>query len=228
MCQNHFTQLEFELAMDNSINFSLQHPFTFTIAGPTMSGKTFYVLDFLRRRDEIISEKIEKVVYVYTEAQAIFDNYAKEDPQIVFTTNIEDVDSLVVPKSLIIFDDKLLDFNDAKENKVIADWFIKGAHHRDCSVILILQNAYDKALRLCNINSVYLAFFNQIRDKSTIFNIAKQYCPGNTKFLLDAYNRATSRPYRYLFFDFHQTQNNLYRVRSNTFPDEDCEIYVPK
>jgi hypothetical protein len=214
--------------MNNSeLDFTITHPATFIFAGPTLSGKTVCVLNFLRRRNEIISKRIEKVVYVYTESQQLFEDYSKEDPDIVFTKDIKELDNLVIPNSLIVFDDKLLDFNSTDENKIIADWFIKKAHHKSCSVILILQNAFDRTLRLCSINAVYLAFFNQIRDKSTVVNIARQFCPGQTKYLLDAYEKATSKPYKYLFFDFSQLQNNLFRVRNNIFPDEDCEIYVP-
>ena len=91
-----------------------------------------------------------------------------------------------------------------------------------------LQNAFPAKLRTVNINSMYLIFFNQIRDRSTIVNIAKQFCPGQTKYLLDAYKKCVSVKFRPLVLDFHQFSNDKFRVRSSLFPSEDCEIYLPE
>jgi hypothetical protein len=129
-------------------------------------------------------------------------------------------------KTLIVFDDKIMDFV-GKENEEIVEWFVKGAHHRGCSVIVLLQNAFAKNMRTVSINSFYHAHFNNPRDRSTIMSLGKQTFPGKPKFLCDAYEKAVVKPFGYLFLDFHQLTNDSFRVRSTVFPTQDCLVFVP-
>lgn len=73
-----------------------------------------------------------------------------------------------------------------------------------------------------------MAFFNQIRDRSTIVNIAKQFCPGQAKFLIEAYKQCVRVKFRPLILDFHQLSQDKFRVRSSFFPSPECEIYLPQ
>ena len=196
-----------------------------------MGGKTTFVLDLIRRRREIISEEMEQVIYLYTEHQSKFDEFKKENPEVEFTTDMDWIDDEIVTdekKTLIIFDDKMIDFS-GKENDEICKWFTMKCHHRNTSVILLLQNAYAANLRTVSINSMYLAYMNNPRDKTSVYSLGRQIYPGRPAFLPICYDRAVSRrPFGYLFFDFHQLTNNKYRVRSSLYPTPDCEIYVPK
>ena len=66
-----------------------------------------------------------------------------------------------------------------------------------------------------------MILFNNPRDRSAVSHLAKQVYPGNVHRLNDAYATATGeRSYGYLLLDFHQQQNNLVRLRSHIFPDE--------
>ena len=181
------------------------------------------MLELIRRRDEVFSEKIKNVIYVYSEYQKPFDDVK----DVLFTNSLEEMEKSAKPKSLIIFDDLQSDFI-GKQNTVISDWFTKLSHHRDISVLLILQNAFEKKLRTVAINTQYLFFFNLIRDQSTIVQIAKQFCPGKSKYLLDAYKRATSKRFGYLMFNFHPLGDSVFRVRSCLYPTPDCELYTPE
>jgi len=211
--------------MDNNITFKLQWPFTMICCGPTMSGKTSFILELISNRKKIITQDIDRIVYVYTEYQEVFRKL--QDDSVIFTNDSDSVDQLVEGKNcLIIYDDKMLDLS-GKENKSIVEWFIKKAHHRNCSVIVLLQNAFAENFRTCSINCMYMVLFDQPRDRSVIVNIGKQFCPGKPKFLVEAYERATAKPFGYLFFDFSPSANKKFRVRSSLYPSEDCELYVP-
>ena len=212
-------------AVDNRLLFSFRHPFTAIIVGPTMSGKTQITLELIARRREIISEEFDGIYYVYTEYQSIFDQFKKKHPEVTFTSRMEDLDS-IKGKGLIIFDDKMVEFM-GEENAAITKWFIRGAHHKGCSIIMLMQNAFAKNMRTCAINSIYSIYLNNPRDKSTIVNLGKQIYPGRPRFLAEAYEDAVSRPYGYLLLNFHQQTNNLYRVRSSIYPTPDCKVYVP-
>jgi len=214
----------------NQVLFALRHPFTFSVVGPTFSGKTNLVLELIERRREIINQPIDRIIYIYTEDQEIFHEFKQKHPIMEFTTDMSILDDITYTnqlKCLLIFDDKLLDFC-GKENEDIIYWFTMGAHHRNCSVILLLQTAFAKSLRTVAINSMYLLLLNNSRDKSTIWSLGKQIYPHRGKFLPEAYERAVSKPFGYLFFVFHVLDNNKYRVRSSIYPTPDCEIYVPR
>jgi len=66
-----------EECKDNRINFKLIHPFTLCVIGPTQAGKSRLVLEIIERANEIISETIDKIIYVYTEDQPLFHQFKK-------------------------------------------------------------------------------------------------------------------------------------------------------
>ena len=76
-------------------------------------------------------------------------------------------------------------------------------------------------LRTLSMNSQYMILFNNPRDKSAISQLAKQVFPENGHLLNEAYRMATKEKlYGYILLDFHYPQNDLVRLRSNIFPDE--------
>ena len=64
----NFVCLKMNLASDEMI-FSLVHPFTLFFVGPSKVGKSTEILQLIERRDEIISHKLENVIYVYAQDQ---------------------------------------------------------------------------------------------------------------------------------------------------------------
>lgn len=152
-------------------------PSSILFVGSSGSGKTTLVLDMIRNRNKIFAEEIDKVVYVYAEDQESFHQLALEDPKVIFTKNIEDIESLIGSQSILVFDDKLLDFT-GKQNDFITKWFIQKSHHLNVSVWVQIQCLFGKNLRVMSLNCTYLALFNLIRDVSSISRLASQFCPG--------------------------------------------------
>lgn len=58
------------------------------------------------------------------------------------------------------------------------------------------------------------------RDSRAIQVLASQMRPNNSKFVTSAYKDCTKNPYSYLFIDLSQQQNDLFRSRTNIFPDD--------
>lgn len=83
-------------------------------------------------------------------------------------------------------------------------------------------------MRTANINCTYKAFMRFISDKSFITSIGRQFSPGKPDFLRSAYELATRVKYRPLILDFSQSADDRIRVRNSFFPDNDCEIYLPR
>ena len=67
-------------------------------------------------------------------------------------------------RNLIVFDDQMID---ASKDKGIVNLFTRGFHHRNLSVIYIVQNIFNqgKGSRSISLNSHYLVFFKNPRDK---------------------------------------------------------------
>ena len=86
---------------------------------------------------------------------------------------------------------------DASKDKPIVNLFTRGSHHRNLSVIYIVQNLFHqgKGSRSISLNSHYLVFFKNPRDKLQILTLAKQMYPGQTNFFLNQYEEAVKRPF---------------------------------
>ena len=101
---------------------------------------------------------------------------------------------------LVVIDDWMQELrNDQRINNL----FTKGCHHRNLSVIFILQNIFHrgKGLRDMSLNYHYLVMFKSPRDSSQVSHLAKQMFPGHVKYTQEAFQDATKRPYGYLLCD---------------------------
>ena len=85
--------------------------------------------------------------------------------------------------NLIVFDDQMID---ASKDKRIVNLFTSGSHHRNLSMIYIMQDLFHQEKGSCSIslNSHYLVLFKNPRDKLQILTLAKQMYPGQTDFFL--------------------------------------------
>jgi hypothetical protein len=82
-------------------------------------------------------------------------------------------------KHLIILDD-LMDETDQR----VASLFTKKSHHRNISVMYIVQNLLHH--RTINLNAHYMVLFQNLTDVSQIMTLAHQMYPRRTEFFLEA------------------------------------------
>jgi len=131
-------------------------------------------------------------------------------------------------RNLVVIDDLMLGLsNDPR----ITSSFTKGCHHRNLSVIFILQNICHrgKELRDMSLNCHYLVLFKSPpRDSSQINHLAKQMFPGHVKYMQESFQDATSRPYGYLLCDLKPETPTDFRLKTNVFPGETQFAYVRK
>ena len=123
-------------------------------------------------------------------------------------------------RNLIVFDDQMID---ASKDKRIVNLFTRGSHHRNLSVIYIVQNLFHqgKGSRSISLNSHYLVLFKNPRDKLQILTMAKQMYPRQTDFILKQLEEAVKRPFGYLLIDLKTTTQDNCRVRTNVLPSEE-------
>ena len=109
-----------------------------------------------------------------------------------------------------------------KDNRIV-NLFTKGSHHRNLSVIYIVQNLFHqgKGNRNISLNSHYLVLFKNPRDKLQILTLAKQMYPSETVWFITEYEEAVRRPHGYLFVDHRPTTPGRCRLRTNVLPGEE-------
>lgn len=194
--------------------FKLKHPSSCLIVGPSQSGKTFLVREMIRNC--IYDSNIKKIKWCYSHPA----------PWFLEETNFEFIQGL--PSSyeegdLIIIDDLMHQLNEK-----IAELCIATSHHRSISVQILLQNMFPrlKVMRDISLNAHYIILFKNARDVSQVNCLARQLYPGNSKFLTDAYIKATSKPYGYLVIDVHPTTTEDYRLREGLFPSREGYYWI--
>jgi hypothetical protein len=191
----------------------LKHAFTCTEAGPTSSGKTWFVFRLIKHVESMITFPPEKIVYCYGEFQLMF----AENPTVEFQEGLPSVDQ---------FDDLI---NEAYQN--VCNLFTKLSHHRNVSVVFIMQNLFhkNKFVRPMNLNTNYIVMFKNPRDASQVAILARQMYYGKSQFVVEAYEDATKDPHGYLLIDLRPDTDDTYRIRTKIIPDDPRQYaYLPK
>ena len=135
-----------------------KHPFTALIAGPTGSGKTVFVNKMLEYLSEMIDPVPDEIIWCYGEWQPIYETMKG----VRFVEGLPDMEQWGIEdkkRRLVVIDDLMAETDDR-----ITKLFTKGSHHRDISVMYIVQNLFgkNKFLSLCMIflgNVIFLSHF---------------------------------------------------------------------
>jgi len=108
--------------------------------------------------------------------------------------------------------------------------FTKGSHHRNISVLLLIQNSFlqETHFRNVSLNAKYPVLLKNVRDKNQFLYLARQAYPEDNPSLYKAYLDATSQPHSYFILDFAQDTDEKLRFRTHVFRDEyPPVIYAP-
>ena len=107
--------------------------------------------------------------------------------------DIDESDYLdVSQRNLIVLDDLMAH---SGKDKRIADLFTKGSHHRNLSVIYIVQNVFHqgKEMRNISLNAHYIVLFKSPRDRQQISIFARQVNPDRVQEFMKSYE---NRPWQ--------------------------------
>ncbi|KAL3117847.1 hypothetical protein niasHT_001438 [Heterodera trifolii] len=181
-------------------------PSGIVVSGPSSSGKTQLVLRLLAHASEMFDPPPKVIEAVVPHAGPPSEEMLKKLPK----------------PFLIVYDDLMGDI-DAKK---LADLYTKKSHHNNFSVIFLTQNLFDKAMRVPRSNAQYIFLMRAPSDMLSIRNLASQMFPREHGFLMDAYKQACADPYGYLLVTLHANRDNLLRLRTNIFPDDEEKIRV--
>ena len=130
-------------------------------------------------------------------------------------------------RNLLILDDQM---SEESNKKSLANLFKKGSHHRNVTILYLVQNIFDqgRSSRTVRLNSHYTIVFCNRRDHSQIRTMARQILPKNSDWLIDAYANATVRPFGYLVIDNSLQCDPIFRFRTNIFCKELPTVYCDK
>lgn len=206
-----------------------QNPFTFLIAGPTSSGKSSIVFRLIQHRKKLMKENLDGILYCLPIGQKIeIPQNIREDSLVKFLHGLPDFKKFTIGKSYLVILDDLM----SETNADLMNLFTRHSHHRNISVIFLVQNVFfggSKFFRTISLNCHYILCTKNPRDRQQITTLATQLYPENVKFLREAFSDATKKPYQYLLFDLTQTCCDTLRFRANIFPDDIPQniVYIP-
>lgn len=163
-----------------------------------------------------------RIIYSYGEWQPI---YRTLPIHVELREGLSNIPEYSEEPTLLVIDDQM-----DEVDKDVMRLFTKGSHHRNISVIHIVQNLFgkNKDHRTISLNAHYLVVFKNPRDNSQIMHLAKQICPGESNYVKEAFALATREPHGYLLVDLKQTTPDALRLRGHIFPEEEREVYVRK
>ena len=203
------------------------HPFTCLIAGPTKSGKTTWTIKFLENASELIEPPPQQIIFCYNEWQPSY-NQLSSLPHVRLVEGLPDLLELKqtanIPK-LLILDDFMESFGGNKDK--LSTLFTRGAHHWNTSTIHLVQNLFH-GNRTARVNAHYIVLMKNPSDKLQIQALGRQVCPGQQKYVMEAYSDATTPKFGYLLVDLSPTSEDECRFRTCIFPHEIQCVYVPK
>ena len=130
-----------------------KHPFTCIVAGPTLCGKSTFVTRLLRHAAAKIDPPPENITWCYGEWQ---EAYATTDLTHVRIKEGLPTEAMFdsTKKNLIVIDDLM-----TETDKRVTTLFTKKSHHRNTSVLYLVQNLFsnNKEHRTISLNTHYMA-----------------------------------------------------------------------
>ena len=211
--------------------FVFQHPMTMNVCGPTCSGKTTWLKQLLLNADKMFQPRPHNIFWFYKRWQPIYTELRKKLNNIKFIQGIPP--TLKNAKffderfpTLFIFDDLM---RDATRNSDICELYTEGSHHRNLSVICLLQNIYHhgRENRTMSLNTQYLVLFQNPRDQLQVMTLSRQMFPHRSYQFMDQFNRATTKPYGYLVIDLKQNTPDYQRIRTDVFINNNESMSTP-
>ena len=200
------------------------HPFTCIVSGPSGSGKSSLIKSIIN--EDVIMPKPNKILWLYAEDQPLYRTVKNVE---FFHGVPDDLEERfnASHKNLLVLDDLMTKFH---SDERLTRLFSVGSHHRNLSIVFIIHNLFHhgKEMRTLSLNSHYIILFKNPRDKLQITTLARQMYPGESKFLVEAFQDATKPAHGYLLIDLKPTTPEKLRIRTGMLAKESLVVYVNK
>ena len=201
--ENPYNVFKGEHSSRKASPYQFKHPFCMMVAGPSRSGKTYWVAKLLMTKDKRIHPTPDRIVYCYRHWQKLYNTLRMSNPSIRWQQGLPN--SVLVEKledTIVVIDDLM---EAGMSDPTLMSMFTEGSHHRNISVIFIVQNLLHQGRRSrsLNLNTQYLVLYKNPRDMQQIKTIAQQMYPTDWRRFLAYFEAETSRPYGKVIIDLH-------------------------
>ena len=174
----------------------------------------------------------KKIVYAYSKWQPALQEMRENETSILFYEGLSSKEELEEwtkdgEDLLLILDDLVYRVIQSFDYMELFSIYV---HHLKISVIFISQNLFPqgKYSRVISLNCQYLVLFKNPRDNFQIRYLSTQLYPRNTSYFIDAYEKATQKPYSYLLVDLSVSGNRDYALRGDIFSNDLLTVYMKK
>ena len=210
------------------ISLPFQCPISISVSGTTGAGKTTWVFNLLRNKEEMLQPDPKEVLFCYGIWQELFESVATEMKFIRFHEGLPDretIDNLPSGSMIVLDDLSHLLFN----NMDMELLFSQISHHKKLTVCQIKNNIFyqGKHARTINLNTHVYVLMQNPCDVSQIVRLGSQIYPGKGRALLEAYEECMLTT-GYVLLDLSPHSDVKYRIRTNIFPGEDVLAFIPK
>ena len=192
------------------------YPTTICIVGSTQCGKSMFTKKLVENAGSMFTLPPEKILYAYSEHQKMFDEM-QNIPNLTFHEGVPSKQCLEeladdTKHCLVILDDLMSKIVQSEE---ILHLFTISSHHKGISVAYLSQNLYTqgKFAKTIALNSANFVLFRNPNMRQ-ILTFASQILPGQTRFFLDSFTKATKEMYSYLMVDLSTHRSREYMLRS--------------
>ena len=125
--------------------FVFAHPFSMIVAGPSRSGKTFWVIDLLANAHVRIKPTPNIIIYCYAHWQPKYEILKEK------MSNVEWHEGLPTKPFMDDLSNAILVLDDLMaagvNNQSLMSVFTEGSHHKNISVILLMQNIFHQGTK---------------------------------------------------------------------------------
>ena len=139
----------------------------------------------------------------------------------------DDIYDRITPdtKHLLIVDDQM---EEAGSSQTLQNLFTKGSHHRNLTIIYLVQNMYNAGTnqRTVSLNTHYNVVCKNPRDARQFRCLASQMHPSDFYYRIGAFPDDPAKPHGYLALDHHLKTDNGKRVVSNILLWEDLTYSI--
>lgn len=205
-------------------------PFRMTVTGPSQSGKSCFTKNLILSKNLIVGadngrgEPFTEIIWCCRNKNFVPPELKELLENLTIFEGVPDIASAVRPNSLIVIDDLMLE----AFTKEVCELFTVQSHHKNISIILILQNLFtkNKLTRDISLNNQFIVFFKNPRDVTQFSILARQVCGKNYKALENVYKQVCSRPYGYLVIDLCQATPEFLKYKTNIFDNNHFDVFA--
>ena len=192
--------------------FVFEHPFSMIVAGPSRSGKTYWVIDLLANANERIKPTPMKIIYCYSHWQHKYEILKEQMSNVQWHEGLPTKPFMDdVSDAILVLDDLMAE---GVNNPTLMDVFTKGSHHKNISVILLMQNIFHQGTkaRSMQLNTQYMVLFKNPHDRQQIKIIAMRMYPQNWRGFLEKFEHETRKAYGKVIIDLRPNTEEENRI----------------